>query len=417
MGQNEQVKDGHPAALSVDSAGQIIARGDTLQQIQTPYATAVSVQNKRDLKDVTRRCLEEAELGGEAFYYHWEVESTNRKTGEKTKSVVENGSINCALSAIRNWGNTAVAQRPIQETDSSYIFTSAVIDLETGFTLERPFRMDKNFPVYGRMDKYRKEDIRFQIGASKSIRNVVMNFVPKGLINKMVEAAMNSVRISLEKKIKKAGGEISKVIADMMVSFGRFRVTQEMIEKKIGLPVKNWDVETLVILTGDLRALKDGHETAESLYCDDRPEPQTGSMSADDMKPGDASTHQGYDDTPEQPTPSGSPKPKQADPPRKEPPPADSTPETKAPRTYLIQLLAENENLLGPEVVAQYDADKIQKEWSLERVNRAIKGCESMIASLKKTPEKEADKPAETPPEGQAEIPLNDKPLPKEADW
>jgi hypothetical protein len=280
------------------TAGEMIEAGKTLQQIKTPYVTAVAVQKPRELKDVVRRCVEEAELAGDSFYYRWEVESTDKKTGKKKKGYIEGPSINLALAAVRNFGNMAVHQMPVQETRTSWIFTAAVIDLETGFTLERQFRMDKNFTIYGQMDSFRKDDIRFQIGQSKAIRNAVMNSVPAGLVDKMLAAAKNSVRTKIEERIKQVGGDIQKVIAEMLVAFGKHGVTQEMIAGKIGLARDKWDVETLTMLSGDLKALVSGAETAGSLYAEDEQEEPENvgddekGLAAADMKPGDASEHQ-----------------------------------------------------------------------------------------------------------------------------
>jgi len=278
---------------AAQSAGDVISRGQTLQQIQTRYATAVSVQVPRDLKQVVKRCIEEAELSGDSFYYRWLV--TSKKTGKT--SPIQGPSVKLALSAIRNFGNVAVEQQPVQETREAYIFTTAVVDLETGYTFSRSFRMSKDYPIYGEMDKYRKDDIRFQIGQSKSTRNAVANVVPQGIIDKMMEAAMNSVRTKIEEKIRKAGGEIGKVIDQMLIAFAKSDVTQKMIEDKIGLKADKWDVESLTMLAGDLKALQTGDETAQSLFgsdeSDEKPETTTpAGLGDDDMAPGDPKNHQ-----------------------------------------------------------------------------------------------------------------------------
>lgn len=280
-----------------NSAAEALSQGKAIQVMQTNYATAVTVQKPRDLRDVQRRCIEEAELAGDAMYYRWEVESTNKKTGLITKSFIEGPSVNLALAAVRNFGNVVIQQRPLQETKTSWVFTAAFIDLETGFTIERQFRMSKDYKIFGNMDQFRKDDIRFQIGQSKAIRNVVNNAVPVGIINRMLEAAKGSVRRDLEEAIKKRGGDIQKIIEPMLVKLGKVGATVEMIEKKLGLKVTSWDVETLVILSGDLKAIQSGQETADSLYGEDAPEPTAttdNSPNLSDMKPGDPTTHQGY---------------------------------------------------------------------------------------------------------------------------
>jgi len=276
-----------------ESAGDLIMAGETMQQIKTAYATAVQVQKPRILKDVLRRCVEEAELAGDEFYYRWPISSKDRKTGGVTKGFVEGPSINLALAAVRNFGNMVVQQLPVQETSNSYIFTAALVDLETGFTLERQFRMSKDFPVYGKMDRFRKDDIKFQVGQSKAIRNVVLNGIPSGLISKMIGAAKGSIKKQIEAKVLRIG-DIQKVIDEMLAAFEKHGVTEGMVEDKVNLKRKSWDIETLTLLSGDLKALVSGAETADSLYAEDEPEPEVAEngLAGTAMKPGDPGEHQ-----------------------------------------------------------------------------------------------------------------------------
>jgi hypothetical protein len=293
------------------NAGEIIGQGGTLQQVQTNFQTAISVQKPRNLNRVMEACVQEAELSGEAFYYHWETTTTD-KNGKKKISIVEGPSIQCSLAAARHFGNCAIQQKPVIETKSSYIFTACFVDLETGFTIERQFRIDKNYKVYGDMDQFRKDDIRFQIGQSKAIRNAILNAVPMALTNRMVQAAIDSTRLLIEQRIKKYGGKIKLVIDDMLKSFAKFDVTQAMIETKLDQKIKTWTIETLVLLSGDLSALTKGQATVEELFGiseeapQEKPEnPKLGKMSLS------GNEHQGYNDSPNS---NGKPDPAQKQP-------------------------------------------------------------------------------------------------------
>lgn len=424
------------------TAGALIAKGETIRQIQTPYATAVAVQKPRDMKEIARRCLEEAELAGDLFFYRWEVKSTDQKTKEEKTSFIEGPSINLTLCAARNFGNTAIAQRPLQETDASWIFTAAVIDLETGFTLERQYRMDKKFTIYGRMDQFRKDDIRFQIGQSKAIRNVINNYVPAGLVEKMIEAAKGSVRSKIEKMITAAGGEIAKVISRMLTEFKRLGIDQEKIEAKIGLTADAWDIEILTLLSGDLRALKNGNETAESLYGGDEHQgPATGTLSPDDMKAGDPATRQGYEapspppeeEKPQPKTGNGAEKPKPvaaatSEKPKDSPPPlaaiaADTARSQQGKPTgqfgaskeelelELLDLLNNNEQHLWPEIMAEYSPRDIHG-WPADKIRQSIKMINTIIGNRARQAGKGAPK---EPEQAEMELP-NGKGLPKNGD-
>lgn len=275
------------------SAGKILEQGRALQQTRGAFTTAVAVQKPRQLKEVQDRCIEEAELAGDLFYYGWPV-----RNKDGTLSRIEGPSVLLANALVRNFGNCAVENLPVQETATSWIFTSAFVDFETGFTLTRQFRMDKNFPVYGKHDKYRKDDIRFQIGQSKATRNVVLNAGPAAIVDKMMEVAKQSVRTQIEARIE--SHSIGKVKDSMVKAFESYGIKVEQIEEKIEVPLKAWDAETLTILSGDLKALQKGNESADALFPKETDEPPpekpANGVSTEKMKPGNPKDHQGHED-------------------------------------------------------------------------------------------------------------------------
>lgn len=272
----------------VNTAGALIEQGATVRQIQTSYTTAVAVQKPRDLVEVEKRCLMEAALAGEACFYGW----------GSGKNRVDGSSKECAMIAYRNWGNMAMEMRDIHETPAAYIMTAVIVDLETGTHYPRQFRQSKKWVVAGRMEEVRKEDIRFQIGQTKTQRNCILNFLPKWLTDKMVDRAKKGVREKLEAFIKTNSIEAARKLSlDALVKLG---VKLERIEEKYGKKYGAWDIETLITLKGDIRALSDGAESADALFPenatdDAAPADDGGSLKTEDMTSGDAATHQGYD--------------------------------------------------------------------------------------------------------------------------
>lgn len=275
-----------------NTAGEAIGRGKTIEQIQTAYHTAVRVQKPRDLAVVEKNCLTEAALAGEVCFYGWGA----------GKNRVEGPSIDCAMIAARNWGNTAIEMRPVHETSSSYIMEAAFIDLETGFTYSRQFKQSKSWKVYGKMDEERKTDIRFQIGQSKAQRNAILKSLPRWLIDKMIDKAKEGVREQIQRYIDKNGVEAARKLAlDALAKLG---VPLERIEYKYEKKYGAWDIETLITLKGDIRALSDGAESADSLFPekdDEQGKPEAAGLSTEQMSPGDATKHQGYDSPSEKP--------------------------------------------------------------------------------------------------------------------
>ncbi len=161
-------------------SGQLDSAG--LQKIHTTYNTAVSVIKPRQLKKALQDTKAEVEIAPDMMYYNWQVKS---KHGLKT---VEGGTIGLSLAIARNFGNCAV-DTDVQELPTHYIFTAAFIDLETGFTLRRTFRQRKAQNIGAKYGEERAEDITFQIGQSKAIRNVVLNAVPQVFVKKLIEYA------------------------------------------------------------------------------------------------------------------------------------------------------------------------------------------------------------------------------------
>jgi len=223
-----------------------------MMQVKTQYATAVAVMKPRRLETVIKRCEEEAAIAGDEFYYSW------RQGGE----IIEGVTVGGALAIARNWGNSAVDVK-VEETPNSYIFHGAYIDLETGFNLIRPFRQNKISPKTKEgKDIYKGDrgaDIIFQIGASKAMRNVILNAVPKWLSSKVLVKAKENI----SDKIEKMG--IEKAIALVTKKLAALGIPIETVEKDYGLR-KGWDVTKLVQLSGAIRSIEEGYESAESIF-------------------------------------------------------------------------------------------------------------------------------------------------------
>jgi len=212
----------------------------------------------RVLSEVMKRCIAESVLSGEEFYYSWSVKSKDGNT-----AIVEGPSIHLAMAAARHYGNISIKQGPIHETKDSWIFTTIVQDLESGFNFQKNYKMSKNFPVYGKLDDFRKEDIRFQIAQSKSTRNAILSAIPHVIISRMMDAAKSGVRKQVEAAVKRQG--IEKVKASAVAEFAKLGVSREMLERKVG-SYSSWDIDVLVSLAGDMRALRTGEESVEAMF-------------------------------------------------------------------------------------------------------------------------------------------------------
>jgi hypothetical protein len=238
------------------ASGTVAMDGSTaLQQVKTGYTTAIKVQQPRQLTEVTKRLLAEANMAGECFYYGWGA----------GKERIEGASIGLAMAAARCFGNAAVDVLPVQETDDAWITTAVFVDLETGFTLSRQFRQSKKSVVHGKHDAERKDDIRFQIGQSKAARNVVLNALPKWLIDRAVEEAKAGTRARIEKYVADKG--IAAAVDMVFKGLAKHGVLEPFVLEKCGVAKREAvEIDHLVMLRGDLYALDNGQDHAASLF-------------------------------------------------------------------------------------------------------------------------------------------------------
>lgn len=244
-----EVVAGAPDALTVPMVG-----GRMISQAGG-HAMARQVEVARSLRLLTRGVTEEARLMGEGAYYGWGA----------GKDRVEGPSIYLANVIARRWGNCAVEAVLASQTSDEWIFNATFVDLETGFTLTRPFRMSKHWTVYGKLDEPRKADVRFQIGASKATRNVILNSVPWWLIEKALSAAKEGVRERIEKYIKAHSLVDAQELA--LSALARAGVSEERVLQKFGIAdAKALSLDHLVVIQGDLKALQSGEARPDQLY-------------------------------------------------------------------------------------------------------------------------------------------------------
>lgn len=239
---------------------QVIANTPSAQRFETKRELRPSEQRK--LAEVEKRLLEEARMAGEEFYYGWSV----------GKDAVEGPSQALAHAAARCWGNCVVDALPIIETADSWVMPARFVDLETGFTLTRNFRQSKRWQVHGKMDGERKDDVRFQIGQSKAVRNVILKALPSWLINKALDLAKQGVRSEIEAAIAKNGGPekgLAMVVDKALAALVKAGAKEPFIYAKFGVVDRRGiDIDKLVVMKGDLTALQNGQERVDALYPD-----------------------------------------------------------------------------------------------------------------------------------------------------
>lgn len=247
---SEQVQESFTP--TVESVRGSLDAGGMALQTRSSYQTAVAVNRERNLDKVLQRCLTEAAIAGDDFYYSWQQ-------GGKP---IEGLTIGAAQALARNFGNCALEVK-VEETPTAYIFHGAFIDLETGFNLVRPFRQNKEAPTKKDGGKTysdgRAQDVLFQIGTSKAMRNAALNAMPKWLTEKVIAKAKENVI----EKIQKLGPEKAKAM--ILTKANALGIAQDRIESIYGKE-RVWDTEKIIKITSALRAVEDGVEKATDLF-------------------------------------------------------------------------------------------------------------------------------------------------------
>jgi hypothetical protein len=214
----------------------------------TPFVTAITVQRPRDLDKIVKAIEREAEYAGDSFYYNWSA------GGQR----IEGPSIGLANSLAREWTNAALTVE-LSETDEAFYITPRFIDLEKGFQTERVFRQRKN-AVQGKYDPDRKLDMALQIGQSKAIRNVVVNAVPRWLVERAIEKAKDAVQRGIDPK------KLDEFKTQIEAYFKTRGVTAEQLVAKAGKPMAEWTTRDVADFRGDKKALENGEVTVAELF-------------------------------------------------------------------------------------------------------------------------------------------------------
>ena len=231
------------------------AMNSGMVQAHTPYVSAMQVMKPRNMDAIEKHILRSAAQVGEKACYGWGA----------GKGRVEGISIKMAMIMFNSFGNMTVVAEPVQETSDAWIFTHYIVDLETGASAPRQWRESKRSVVDGKMDPDRKDQLRFNRGQSKNIRNVILNRMPQWLINKVMDEAKKGARDRLQKFIDSKGIAVAQKYA--VDQLGRHGVTEDQILEKMGkAEIKGLDIEDLVHLAADLNAIDSGEEYASTLF-------------------------------------------------------------------------------------------------------------------------------------------------------
>lgn len=232
-----------------------------------PIVVAQPMQSnqRRDINRFMGKMKVMAQMAGEEYRYSFPV---SNKDG--TKKTIEGGTIKMANDLVREYGNCMVDVRVVEQLDST-IFYARFVDYETGFCLTRAFRQRKGQKTM-KTDPERQQDIVFQIGQSKAIRNVVLNALGT-FADFTYEEALNSL-------VEKIGKNLPAWRDKIVKGCGERNYDLKRIEASVGRTITEWLAPDIARVIAELKSIGDGMTSFDDLY----PDPKaTGTATAADL--------------------------------------------------------------------------------------------------------------------------------------
>jgi hypothetical protein len=211
----------------------------------------IPVYRERDLEQVERRIKDVAKLEGDALYYEFPVRQKNGQMGK-----VIGPSVKLAYALVNAYGNCAT-DCEVVDTDEAWIFNATFVDRETGSVNSRLFRQRKGQESV-KTDKERMQDIAFQIGQSKAIRNVVVNSL-RHVADRAVELAQEAIVTKIEKKPEAFRDKAVKRLAEYGIGI-------ERVNAVIGSGPDQWKPIEIARVISGLQAITDGVARAEDVW-------------------------------------------------------------------------------------------------------------------------------------------------------
>lgn len=219
--------------------------------------TAQQVPVRRDIRRVLTNIKALAAAAGKDYVYGWEVKE--RKTGRKTW--IEGPTIKLANDVAREYGNCKIDFR-VEDQGSHWIFYALFADWETGFSMVRAFQQRKGQDT-GMADAARQQDIVFQIGQSKAIRNVIVN-----ALSTIVAYAMEEAKGAVFERVGKNPGKAREWILQTLKDIN---VDKKRVEAIYGRSADNWTVPDMSRIYSELQSVLSGMMVADEVF----PVPQT----------------------------------------------------------------------------------------------------------------------------------------------
>jgi hypothetical protein len=221
-------------------------------EVRNGVITAQKVALPRDEGKILKKIAVLAAYAREDWYYRWPTKNKDGSTGW-----VEGPSVKCAMAVARVFGNCEVDCR-VQDSATHHVFLARFIDIETGFSVTRPFQQRKSQTIGKKMDAERQADIVFQIGTSKATRNVICN-----ALETFCDFAFDQARKSLIDAIGKDMEKYRKIVLDRVTEND---IDLKRVEHTVGKPAKDWLAPDIAKVRAQIQSIIDGMSSKDEAF-------------------------------------------------------------------------------------------------------------------------------------------------------
>jgi hypothetical protein len=213
---------------------------------------ALDIRKPRNEAQVRAKLKQWAAMAGDSWFYRWQVK--DRKKG--TTSWVEGCSIKGANAVLMAYGNARAYPARVLDTGQHWIITAVFVDWESGTEMGRDFRQRKNAVTMGD-DRDRQEDMAFQTGQSKAIRNIIVNCL-EPYTDYAVEEAKNAL-------VDKIGKNLDRWRDDLVERVSA-RVELARVEAVVGRKARQWLAPDVARIIAMMSAVADGWATLDETF-------------------------------------------------------------------------------------------------------------------------------------------------------
>jgi hypothetical protein len=258
MARGVQIIENEPGDMPSDSLSLAtrMPEGGQLVSERTLFGdiiTAQPIRAPRNEGRIMQRIDAGAGAAGASWYYRFPV----RKKGGGT-DFIEGPSVELTDAVSRWYGNCQVAAA-VQDIGPAWIIHSRFVDLETGYTLIRPFLQSKAGSRLGGDDDERRLQIALSIGVSKSQRNVVVH-----ALRDFTDRAFTAAKRNLVERIGTRLAEYRQRCVAKLAELGPDMLAR--VERSLNRKADAWLAPDVARLVAEIQTVADGMAAADEVW-------------------------------------------------------------------------------------------------------------------------------------------------------